>query len=182
MIAVPAAHSYLGEDLLDVRGRAYLFAGDVVDVPLVRLSGVVLFPGESLPLRITESHYVEYLSALARRDLQDLGERSFLAIVCDHAEESATSSGAEHLGTVAEICSLQCADSEVRLLARGRYRCALMGRHRDDGLLRAVVRIADEQFPVCKATRATNYTVSPFPKWVGFFILFLLTWGSYLLY
>lgn len=57
---LPSQHPYLGE-ISDIQGRTFL--GGTVDerviLPLFPMQGIVLFPGETLPLRVFDSgkHY-----------------------------------------------------------------------------------------------------------------------------
>lgn len=50
-------HSYLG-DVEDVARGAILAEGSIVRLPLILLGGVVLFPGETLPLRLYNTDYI----------------------------------------------------------------------------------------------------------------------------
>lgn len=52
-VRLPATHSYLGSDMEDVQGGFALLEEDSVvsDVPLIVLPGVILMPGQSLPIQ-----------------------------------------------------------------------------------------------------------------------------------
>lgn len=54
----PSAHAYLGEDLEDLRSKEVLIEGECYDLMIVCLSDVVLYPGETLPLRIRNDRYL----------------------------------------------------------------------------------------------------------------------------
>lgn len=149
---------------MDVHSRSMLSAGAVVEVPLIRLTGVVLFPTEALPLRITDSRYIAYLRSLsALRGAEDNGRNS-IAVMCSFPGRLGGTFSVP-VGTLAEVCSMQCTDDEVRLLARGRYRFALLSTQTDDGVLWAHVRIMDETLPALP--NATMLKSAPFPKWVS---------------
>lgn len=55
-----ASHSYLG-DRSTVSMRCEYEPGDIFNCPLIFLPNIILFPGETLPLRITDTRMVEYL-------------------------------------------------------------------------------------------------------------------------
>ncbi|GFS14021.1 protein cereblon [Elysia marginata] len=61
--SLPSSHSYLGSDLEEVRGRTILEEGSVVTMPLLLLPGVVLVPGQVLPLQL----HMQPLVAMVRR-------------------------------------------------------------------------------------------------------------------
>ena len=51
-------HRYLGDTVEDVSRGCPLVEGSIVELPLILLRGVVLFPGETLPLRLYNTDYV----------------------------------------------------------------------------------------------------------------------------
>lgn len=62
--AIPSTHAYLGEARSEtVRSRMDLDAGATVEIPILPLRGVVLFPGEALPLRLASS-YAELVKSM----------------------------------------------------------------------------------------------------------------------
>ncbi|CAM9477280.1 unnamed protein product, partial [Discosporangium mesarthrocarpum] len=66
-----ATHPYLGDLSSEVGGRdsSLLEEGDLVEIPILSLEGVVLFPNETLPLRLRNQAYV----ALARGTMSGQG-------------------------------------------------------------------------------------------------------------
>lgn len=50
--SLPAQHSYLGTDLVDVQGRTVLDDDYLVTLPLLSLPGLILVPGQVLPLQL----------------------------------------------------------------------------------------------------------------------------------
>ena len=152
--------SYLGEELVDVHNVSILEPGAEVEVPLLRLSGVVLFPGEALPLRITEARYVAHFRAMStgRGVSRGSATATVIAVMCHFSEANHA-----RVGTLADVCSIQCGPDEVRLLTRGRYRFALLRTHRDDGMLWATARVLDDQ-PLYRPRRPS--AGRPFLQWV----------------
>jgi cereblon len=59
---------YLGSDLEEVRGRTVHDDNAVVTVPLVPLPGVVLVPGQVIPLHLFQQHLIAALRRLADTD------------------------------------------------------------------------------------------------------------------
>jgi cereblon len=57
LVLFAVVHSYLG-DVEDVARGAILAEGSIVRLPLILLGGVVLFPGETLPLRLYNTDYI----------------------------------------------------------------------------------------------------------------------------
>lgn len=132
-------------------------------VPLLRLSGVVLFPGEALPLRITDSCYINYFrqASNARGNPTGAGNTAgtIIGVMCQLPDREDLST----LGTLAEVCSMQCTADEVRLLARGRHRFKLLESHRDGGVLQARVQVLEE----LEVRPRTAVESRPFPRWVS---------------
>lgn len=57
-LPTPATHAYLGEaTTASTLSRKDLEVGSTVEMPILSLPGVVLFPGESLPLRLQNPAY-----------------------------------------------------------------------------------------------------------------------------
>ena len=62
-----ASHSYLGINEVGIRSRnRLLHEGDVVDMVLLPLRSVVLFPNESVPLRIRNHSYIAAIERMLR--------------------------------------------------------------------------------------------------------------------
>lgn len=106
ILPTAATHAYLGQARSDtvIRSRKDLEVGSTVEMPILSLPGVVLFPGESLPLRLHNSAY----AALAESIL--LGERNGLRGGRTGGHEDLAGSGgvmqAEgHLGVVNRVAS-----------------------------------------------------------------------------
>lgn len=101
--ATPSTHAYLGEALRGtVRPREYLEAGSIIEIPVLPLQGVILFPGESLPLRLGYGHVASYAD-LVRSILAGDGEADSVqrgARGSGGVGETAPAPGFGHLGIV----------------------------------------------------------------------------------
>lgn len=157
-------HSYLGNDLNELSGRVVLDEMSFINLPLLTLPGVVLVPGQTLPLQIEHPSLVAMLRRLVEADRT-------LGIV--------TSSINCSIGTTAEVRSFIEDDdgeglSAVRLKAEGRQRFKVKETWRQmDGVLMAKVQILPElevTHPLKLATyRHVNKTLpicSRWPRWV----------------
>ncbi|XP_070192789.1 protein cereblon-like isoform X2 [Littorina saxatilis] len=140
---LPGTHSYLGDDLEEVRGRTVHEDNTVVTIPLLPLPGVVLVPGEVIPLHLFQQQLIAAIRRLADTD------KTFGVVT--YSMEPDHSPGFSEIGCTAELYSMknevddQAGLSVLRALARGRQRFKVMGMHRDVvGILMAKVRILPE--------------------------------------
>jgi hypothetical protein len=156
-----ASHHYL--ELNDVGRRELVTEGQVLDdLILLPLRNVVLFPNESLPLRLRNPHYITAIagmletSPLLHLGIVNLGDYSPIrdGFVGTSAEIRAVSAGAS-----------SSAAHEIVLRAKGRHRFALLERpRRVDGVYVAKVLILNETLPR-SAQGATPSRALPFPSW-----------------
>ncbi|RWS28543.1 protein cereblon-like isoform X1 [Leptotrombidium deliense] len=131
---LPAQHAYLGTNLEELSGRVVL--EDCVNIPLLMLRGVVLVPGQMLPLQLELPSYV----AMMKRIIQN--DRTF---------GLTTSPYKGAFGTTAEIRSFgedndeRAGISVLRVKAEGRQRFRIADTWRQaDGILMGKVRILPE--------------------------------------
>ena len=59
---------YLGDDLEEVRGRTVLEDDSYLELPLLSLPGVVLVPGQTLPLQLCQPSTVSMIRNLLDKD------------------------------------------------------------------------------------------------------------------
>ncbi|KAJ8301385.1 hypothetical protein KUTeg_020372 [Tegillarca granosa] len=124
--ALPVSHSYLGDDLEELRGRTVLDENCTVTLPIVQLPGMVLVPGQTIPLHLFHQHTV--------------------AMIKDNSSTIA------NIGTTAEIYSVKDETddhtglSSIRVKARGRQRFEILETKRSPtGILMAKVAILPEK-------------------------------------
>ncbi|XP_013790743.1 protein cereblon-like isoform X2 [Limulus polyphemus] len=139
--SLPAQHTYLGNDLEELSGRTLLDDDSCQSLPLLPLPGIVLIPGQTLPLQLFEPSAVSMVKRIIEKDRT-------LGIVNQHQSPSAD---VACIGTTAEIRSyIERADedirlSTIRLKAEGRQRFQVIETRRQiDGVLMGKVRILPE--------------------------------------
>jgi cereblon len=186
--AEPALHSYLGNISSGHQSRLVLHEGRILDVPVIKLSGVVLFPGESLPLRITDPSFIFYFSD--HQSVEDLStpgigllpdDKSLIAISCLFEEDSDRNVVHNIYGTMAEIVSIVFSADEIKLVARGRCRYSIISSKRIQGLQWGRVSIIDERVPLPLPLPCfdENWGRS-FPQWVSSLsiVMIYLCWST----
>lgn len=142
--SLPGIHSYLGDDLEDLRGRTMHDDEALVTLPLLPLPGVVLVPGQVIPLHLFQQQLVAMLCQLAETD-KTFGVITYRIDRDEHASNLA------QIGCTAEIFSMKnetddaTGISTLRAKARGRQRFRIIDMHREvTGILMAKVRILPE--------------------------------------
>ncbi|KAI1296542.1 Protein cereblon [Halotydeus destructor] len=127
--SLPAQHSYLGDNLEDLHGRV-VFDDDYVTLPLLSLPGLVLVPGQTLPLQLQHPSLIGMMHKIIEKD-KTFGLTSNLS----------------SLGTTAEIRSYGVEDEDdglgvFRVKAEGRQRFLVKETWRQaDGILMGKVKI-----------------------------------------
>ncbi|KAG5307589.1 CRBN protein, partial [Pseudoatta argentina] len=118
-VTLPAAHSYLGQNLEELRGRTILDDGIYINLPLL-VKQSVLFPGQTLPMTVFGTQTIEMLQTCIQND------RTF-GVVCYGNPDM------ERIGTTAEIYEytdggiwLDHGRREFRLKAKGRQRFKIL--------------------------------------------------------
>lgn len=150
--SLPGTHSYLGDDLEDVRGRTVHDEDTVVTLPLLPLPDMVLVPGQVIPLHLFQQRLVAMLRSLAETD------KTFGVFTYSIDPDDSTSDLAQ-IGCTAEIFSMKNETDEatglstLRAKARGRQRFQILSMHREiTGILMGKVKILPEMFvPRCLA-------------------------------
>eukprot|EP01039_Chlorochromonas_danica_P007792 gene7792-8603_t len=144
----PASHSYLGGHLEDVRSGDQLVPGEVYDLLLLPLEGVVLFPGETLPLRVRQRELVQLLSleggSQAREGVQRVG---VVDLICSRGRHSL-----RRLGTTIEVRARaphmpqQEEEEELLCVSRGKQRFEVLS-FQIGRAVKASVRVLEEALP-----------------------------------
>ncbi|XP_076336827.1 protein cereblon-like isoform X3 [Tachypleus tridentatus] len=133
---------YLGDDLEELTGRTLLDDNSCPNLPLLPLPGIVLVPGQTIPLQLFEPSAISMVKRIIEKD-------HTLGII--NSRYQALSPGVVCVGTTAEIRSYrEEADeniglSTLRLKAEGRQRFEILeARRQIDGVVMAKVRILPE--------------------------------------
>lgn len=61
-----ASHSYLGDKLEAIRTRVFLKEGDEYELLIIPLRNIILFPGDTLPLRLRNKSYIKAVEGLLK--------------------------------------------------------------------------------------------------------------------
>lgn len=145
--SLPGTHSYLGADMIDVSGRTIYDDDGLVTLPLIKLPGMVLVPGETIPLTLFHQHVVAMMKGVKDSD-KTFGVIAFRNNEND--EESGSSTA--NIGTTAEIFSYkdetdeQTGLSSASLMAKGRQRFKIVETRRTTtGILMGKVKILKER-------------------------------------
>ncbi|XP_012267633.2 protein cereblon [Athalia rosae] len=114
-LTLPATHSYLGNNLEDVRGRTILDDGIYMNLPLLVKQSVVLFPGQTLPMTVRATQTIDMLQKCIEKN------RTF-GVVCLGNE------GMLPIGTTAEIFQYKHDEQSpgFRVKAKGRQRFKIL--------------------------------------------------------
>ncbi|XP_067136121.1 protein cereblon [Centruroides vittatus] len=166
--SLPTQHSYLGTDLEELSGRTVLDDNSCQSLPLLALRGVVLIPGQTLPLQLFQSATVSMMKHIIEKD------RTFGMV---NLRSAGSTSGGQPLalvGTTAEIRSYGEENldhlSTLRVKAEGRQRFQVLETRRQaDGILIAKVKILPEivlEDPGCGARLESldRYRIPPPPN------------------
>ncbi|PNF42523.1 hypothetical protein B7P43_G08253 [Cryptotermes secundus] len=137
--ALPVEHNYLGENLEELRGRTVLDDGSFQLLPLLPQPGVVLVPGQTLPLMVFYPPTVSMLRKI-------ISTNGTFGVICVRYFEASNPKMA-NVGTTAEIYEYR--DEEdlagFRIKAKGRQRFRVMESQRQvDGNVTATVKILPE--------------------------------------
>eukprot|EP00899_Mesostigma_viride_P010433 jgi/Mesvir1/19391/Mv10426-RA.1 len=112
-----SSHSYLGEvdDVNHRSGILLLPPGTSVELPLFHLDGIVLFPGDTLPLRVIQPRQRAAVECAME------SSRTLAVVLLERQGWDATSVAS--VGTTAEIRRLRrCPDGALNVLCTGRQR------------------------------------------------------------
>lgn len=130
---LPASHSYLGNNLEELRGRTHLDEGIYINLPLLIKKSVVLFPGQTLPLTVFDRPTIEMLQ-------QCINKNRIFGLVCLDYDKLIAS------GTTAEIYEyIEGSPIEgFRIKAKGRQRFKILRTTQSYGKFSANVKIVPE--------------------------------------
>ncbi|XP_033324686.1 protein cereblon isoform X2 [Megalopta genalis] len=113
-LSLPATHSYFGLNLEELRGRTIFDEGIYIKLPILEQKSVMLFPGQTLPMKI-RTHAIDMLSCLQ--------SNRTIGVVCFGYNNVVTP-----IGVTAEIyeCKSLGPEAGYNLKAMGRQRFKIL--------------------------------------------------------
>jgi hypothetical protein len=176
---LPSHHSYLGSDLQDIRQRIYFDEETVISLPFIVLDSVIIFPTETIPLRISYQPLVSYLRTYFIHGSGNAngsgGTSMVLAVLSKYFSAEANRYIIATIGTIIEAISTKADGDEVVIMARGRCRFRLLSRSQDAiyHIHLAKALILNEGLcsysPTAAPLHNSKYhsrAMNPFPFWV----------------
>lgn len=154
---LPAAHTYLGERSTasgEVIGICK--EGDVLDVPVVRASRIIMFPGQSVPMMESNPRLVNLLL----RILSDPNERKLVFVneaIAQRVWNLEDPAGS--IGTTAEIRSYCHTPEALNIVLEGRQRVRVQKVVVVEHVLRAVVEVRSP-FPLSSFLCSLSFLLS----------------------
>ena len=128
---LPIQHSYLGSDLNELSGRVVLEDDSITTIALLSLPGVILVPGQILPMQIQHPTLI----AIVRKIIES--NRSIFGLT-----SSSTANEGNRLGTTAEIRCFSVQEDVLKMKAEGRQVFLIQDTWRGvDGILMGRVQI-----------------------------------------
>ncbi|KAH8955294.1 hypothetical protein BDL97_08G129100 [Sphagnum fallax] len=126
--------------------RSFADAGAVLTLAMFYLEGIVLFPGDTLPLRVLQPRFL----AAVDRARHSVEAPNMLGVIHVRARPQDGQVHVASVGTTAEIRQLrQLTDGSMNVVAKGRQRFRVCNaRTEADGVLIAQVLIIDEETPL----------------------------------
>ncbi|CAM6024635.1 unnamed protein product [Sphagnum balticum] len=139
-------HTYLGEVDDVTSSRSFADAGAVLTLAMFYLEGIVLFPGDTLPLRVLQPRFL----AAVDRARHSVEAPNMLGVIHVRARPQDGQVHVASVGTTAEIRQLrQLTDGSMNVVAKGRQRFRVCNAWTEaDGVLIAQVLIIDEETPL----------------------------------
>lgn len=162
-----ASHSYLGEGQVSGDSRSVLNPGQLYNILLHPLPDVVLYPGQTIPLRINDASFIQKYLTLRARPAQEYEFSTHIGIVTIHRNRRdrpyrimAT------VGTTMEVRSTHrraSSDSELVVSGQGRHRFRVVSCKSESGVPVATVEILSDEMPGAPYLDPRS---NPFPEWV----------------
>ncbi|XP_004501096.2 uncharacterized protein [Cicer arietinum] len=117
--SIASLHTYLG-DVEDTRHRtAFLDGGAILNLPLFSLQGVVLFPGATLPLRVTVPRFVVAIE----RAMSQVDVPYTIGVIRVHRDNGSFRKKMASIGTTAVIRQYgRLEDGSLNVVTRGQQR------------------------------------------------------------
>ncbi|KAG1686115.1 Protein cereblon [Nymphon striatum] len=137
-----SAIDYLGNDLEELSGRTVFEEYECVELPLLSYSGVVLIPGQVIPLKISNPPTIVMLKDV-------ISKNRTIGIVVKVVNSNSRSYSLASVGTTAEIRSYKEDNTVLLIKAEGQQRFCLKGdpQRRGDRSWICKVQILPEIIP-----------------------------------
>lgn len=191
-------HSYLGNDLNYIHERIFLEENNYITLPILYLDSVIIFPTESIPLRISNNTLVSYLrthsisSNLSNNNSSNNNNNSnnnnennpiILGIIGRYFNSEYNRVTIPNIGTIVEAIASKFEGNDAVLLAKGRCRFKQLSRFTDPVYHIQKVNALILSEGVCSYSTSASQlhnslyharAMNPFPFWVNFFTSFYL--------
>ncbi|KAG6542344.1 hypothetical protein Mapa_016270 [Marchantia paleacea] len=144
--SLASLHTYLGE-VDDVgQARSFLNGGALLTLPMFYLEGIVLFPEDTLPLRVLQPRF----KAAVERAMRQTEAPCTLGVIHVRARMRGSGVHMASVGTTAEIRQLRrLSDGSMNVVTRGRQRFRIRKAWTEaDGAPCAQVQIIEEDTPL----------------------------------
>ncbi|XP_024384992.1 uncharacterized protein [Physcomitrium patens] len=137
-------HTYLGEVDDVASSRSFVDGGAFLTLPMFYLEGIVLFPDDTLPLRVLQPRF----KAAVERAMKSTEAYNTLGVIHVRARDGHVTVAS--VGTTAEIRQLRhLNDGSVNVVTKGRQRFRICKAWTEaDGALFAQVQIIEEETPL----------------------------------
>lgn len=170
-----ASHSYLG-DIQAIRSRSFLNESHEYEMIILSLPNIVLFPGETVPLRIMNQSYIEAIEKLMHKQetsfhgglgslhlgVVNQDKEILVGNIGTTSEIRYSNSSTSHLRSSMDLDSI--IPDEVILTAKGCHRFRVLEKpRRERGVYYAKVIILEEKIPTFGGDAGST---GPFPAWV----------------
>ena len=138
--SLPSTHMYLGSDMQELHGRTIHDNHEIVMMPLFFLPGVVLMPGQTLPLNLFHPQPIAMMKRVVQAD------KTFGLMVPNSENETASLAD---VGTTCEIFSVKEDDhygyTTMSIIATGRQRFRIISKKMQlDGVIMGKIKILPE--------------------------------------
>ncbi|GFR30803.1 protein cereblon [Trichonephila clavata] len=141
--SLPALHSYLGNDLEELSGRTVLDDDSCQTIPILSLPGVMLIPGQTLPLQLYNPSTIAMMIHIIHSD-------HTFGLINSRFSGRVFTNAVDTIGTTVEIRSYREEEGEygvnhLIIKAEGRQRFEVLEtRTQSDGIIIGKVRILPE--------------------------------------
>lgn len=132
------AHDYLGDSLEQVNVRHFFDAGDIISIPILELPGIIIFPNETLPLRIRNRNYFALFEDIKNGKTLHIG----VVVKGKHKPNSTT------VGTVCDVRSWSSMGNEISAVTKGQQRFSVLEFSFYGGICVGKVELLSDSAPI----------------------------------